>query len=823
MDWQRMDALFVVLLVSVTFVCGQQGATSPPRPEGTTTPIVFRAERGSFEAFESPGYPDEYPNSMNITWRIEARNDDDVVHLAFDHFDLERPDVNEDCSWDFVAVYDGINDLKGKFCGNVLPPEIKSSSNVLSVVFTSDFSAARAGFRARYWATSNAEENSGPEAAPSEFNEHCKHLGFDSVTFPNFYGNGSVEETLASRQWQEMVSVNSSCHPQIQLFLCSLLMPRFTESRKQLPCQSWCHEVRTSCGPSIDIDCQRLPFNATECVNLDPPEDCYYGNGANYRGKGTLPENRCLNWTSPEVFGPMVIPLWAQWADIRENYCRNYLPERGCGPPPWVSRGSTHPVKNFYRIGEHVSISCDVGYIMEEEDMWMTCTGEDTWSKEQPNCAVDHRLRLTNTLLDSKRYNPQLAPSRHMVNVTFEAAVVDIIDADEKNEDLFSSIAFKLQWKDNRLSWTHDQNGDVRELSLSRNLVWIPKVFLHRNGDARFRDFSDGTVTVTSAGIVEWDVIDVLTTTCDLDSTLFPFDSMECPVCLGIDTRVVRFDCQKSTNITRSQSVIKRFMTCGEEDAMEADEWLAGWKIDVNEGLACIKMKFDRIPTAHFCTTLSPVIILSVLMCITFVLPTDKGDRLSFGMTILLSMVVSLVFISDVLPTKGSMPVVAVLVIVYMCMMGFFVLVSVMIIRISSREKDLPPVVKKVFLRYLARLVFLGDLTKAQYGRTVLTVNEDDFEMVEGLTGKDSKPSKASEAEQGHLEVLLSLKESINDLSKAVESFGTSGQPKTTEASKDETVKTDYHQLVKVLDRLCLILYVFGWIIAIPIVRFSKA
>ncbi|XP_066290517.1 uncharacterized protein [Branchiostoma lanceolatum] len=1016
MDRRRIVALFVILLASVAFVCGQQNTTSTRPTEGATESataqsgqvILLLADREK-RRISSPGYPDNpYPNDMSITWRVAVNHSlpgDNVVHLEFDHFELEE---EPDCVWDYVAVYDGINNVKGKFCGNAMPPEIESSSNNMSVVFISDSSATFSGFSARYWANHStgalseinvalhkrasqssllrseypaeravdgntgtilyprqecthtgleyepwwkvdlgdtyvigqvtvinrgdccgerlrnfmvrvglfeeirentpcgsiysatpsdgqtidvrcAEPISGrwvsvqligredylslcevqvytatgdavtgmlpdiSQPTPPEFKAHCKdpNLDFSSVTIPNFYGHRSVEEILASRQWQEMKTANTSCHPQIRPFPCSLLIAGF---RRQdgLPCQSWCWEVRSSCSSRVingslfeAIACESLP--PTRCVNLRSPQDCYYGNGVNYRGTGTLPVEggkTCHNWT--EALGSRY--TFFDWADLRENYCRNLSPdyfsepfcvvtmdtmdghphlpetcglkpcgERGCGPPPVVRSGSRSPVQNFYKTGEKVFIRCDKGYTIEV--MWISCTGDGTWSTTELQCVVNQRLRLQNALLASGSYSRKLAPHSHEVSVVFRANLEEIIDADEKNENMFASISFRLQWMDSRLSWIPYKYGDLSELVMETTDVWIPKVYLQRNGDARFGDFPDAPVTVTSDGLVTWDIIDLVTTTCNLKPALFPFDSMECPVCLGGRTGE-RFYCNISSEeifVAEPQSNIKGFKACGEGDVDKANQWNARWTINVTEKKGCIIMKFDRIPTFHLCTTLFPAIILTLLMCITFVLPIDKGDRLSFGMTILLSMVVSLVFITDVLPAKGSMPVVAILIIVYMCMMGFFLIVTVMIIRVSSSDKNLPPLVKKVFLRYVARLVFLGDLTQRKHGHTVLKV--DDFEMMEGMKGKDSKPS---ETEPRHLlEVLLSLKDSVNNLSDAVESFAASGQPQTTKATEDEAVKTDYGQLAKVLDRLCLFLYVFGLIIAIPIVRFS--
>ncbi|XP_078607822.1 uncharacterized protein LOC144879859 [Branchiostoma floridae x Branchiostoma japonicum] len=115
----RIEAFFVILLLFVAFACGQRSATTPRSTGGATAPpaqfIVLQAERyPNLGKFSSPGFPENYPNNTNITWRIEAGNGDDVF-LMFDHFDLEGPrKLDWKCTWDYVAVYDGNNNLIGR-------------------------------------------------------------------------------------------------------------------------------------------------------------------------------------------------------------------------------------------------------------------------------------------------------------------------------------------------------------------------------------------------------------------------------------------------------------------------------------------------------------------------------------------------------------------------------------------------------------------------------------------------------------------------------------------------------------------------------------
>mgnify|MGYP002259910321 CR=1 FL=1 len=74
----------------------------------------------------------------------------DHVTLTFTHMDIEE--LNN-CGYDYVEVLDGDNAMApraGKYCGTRVPPPIVSSGMALFVIFKSDASDERGGFRAVY-------------------------------------------------------------------------------------------------------------------------------------------------------------------------------------------------------------------------------------------------------------------------------------------------------------------------------------------------------------------------------------------------------------------------------------------------------------------------------------------------------------------------------------------------------------------------------------------------------------------------------------------------------------------------------------------------
>ncbi|XP_071829747.1 tolloid-like protein 1 isoform X2 [Apostichopus japonicus] len=113
---------------------------------------ITRRERG---VIQSPNYPDYYSSNKECIWVITIRNRNRrgyQVGLRFNSFDVERHD---NCIYDYVEVRDGSDidsPLLGRFCGyTMLPDDLKSTGNTISVKFVSDSSVNKAGFSAEFF------------------------------------------------------------------------------------------------------------------------------------------------------------------------------------------------------------------------------------------------------------------------------------------------------------------------------------------------------------------------------------------------------------------------------------------------------------------------------------------------------------------------------------------------------------------------------------------------------------------------------------------------------------------------------------------------
>ncbi|XP_035658995.1 uncharacterized protein LOC118404113 [Branchiostoma floridae] len=472
--------------------------------------------------------------------------------------------------------------------------------------------------------------------------------------------------------------------------------------------------------------CDLFPSPPHVCWNPIPEknygENCYHGSGINYRGtwSKTASGADCVEWSVANVTG-------YPWANIENNYCRNpyRLARPFCkvengsdeecdvipcniavcldmGPP---DHGSRSPTKRFYNVGEKVKYTCDEGYTLDSRHTSrVRCFEGGIWQYDKPSCSVDIKGTLQDDLLDG--YSPNQAPDAETKNrtlVIFSGNVEQITDLDEKKELLVASLVIEFTWQDSRLKWKSQYYGNTKILSVPGSSIWTPTLTLKRNADPLYKLPKDVPILISTDGTVTWRVETLTSTICNADPFLFPADTMECHICFSI-------------------SAIEQTIECGGGNAcgvwsppQQEGEWNRKDKIFAEGNkTACFTVHLERIPLFHIATTVGPCVILVVLMTITFVMPIDKGDRISFGVTIQLSMVVSLVFVTEVLPVKGALPFFATLIVVCMGLMGLFLFFTMYIISLHDKEGSLSPIAKTFFLRYMARFLLLGDLTEKE-------------------------------------------------------------------------------------------------------------
>ncbi|XP_023561215.1 cubilin [Octodon degus] len=99
--------------------------------------------------FASPNYPMPYYHSSECYWWLKASHGSPFT-LTFKDFHLE---YHPNCSLDYLAVYDGpgtSSHLLNKFCGDRIPPDLRSSGDSMLLKLRTDEGQQGGGFEIQY-------------------------------------------------------------------------------------------------------------------------------------------------------------------------------------------------------------------------------------------------------------------------------------------------------------------------------------------------------------------------------------------------------------------------------------------------------------------------------------------------------------------------------------------------------------------------------------------------------------------------------------------------------------------------------------------------
>ncbi|KAI8491355.1 hypothetical protein Bbelb_309880 [Branchiostoma belcheri] len=807
------------------------------------------------------------------------------INVTFHHISINKERWRPDCPYDHIEVFDGehpegLHNFSGKFCGGVQPVAIISESYKISVLFTSEgfgellikhfnatFSAIPRGTvtcdvakwpcldqakciwlyqkcdgNIDCWDRSD-ENDCACEAIPSVVEERrvCPR-SFTKTAFPNFLRHKNASELEEAGNLEDASALKgSSCHDQIREFTCYTLLPEcLSDELTRHPCRSWCAEVRASCKdePLLEIipPCKHFPDD--NCEYGDVNDECYHGNGRNYRGKKniTVSDKVCVDWHLSAYQGERY-----KWLNLEENYCRN--PDGALRPWCYTDKARNweycdlipcsttkvafcddrvrsrsirvKPIRPRYWPGETVTYQCETGYTLSGASM-AECNQDGVWDVDSPECIENKRTQLLIDKFNRSVYSADLPPTDTGVHITLAGTINAVISLDESVPSILSDVSIELHWYDPRLSWTPSSYDDLESMTLPHIKVWTPLMSLAGSADKDFAGLPEVDVTVNHDGEVIWAFETLLETRCDLNHFLFPFDNMTCPVCLYVrSTSGEALRCPTG-NSSRHHQQRHQFdvMDCEQEVTSVSGEWYTTYSMAVDSQKGCLDIYLKRSPVQHMCTTVAPGVILSLLFCIIFFIPIDNGDRLSFGMAILLSMFVTLLVISEVLPRSSEIPFFGILNIVAIVLMGFFMLVTTVLINLHARDGEIPAWMRSFFLRGCSRILLLGDLTKQSETDVdeekanvphVCQTNESDLEA-DALKDQDTgmpyeEPSTAHGIAQEMSKTVNALKESILLLK---------------EMAEDEPGKrNEWMMLTRVLDRICVVLYV-GGIIFLP-------
>ncbi|UYV83052.1 nAChRb1 [Cordylochernes scorpioides] len=329
-------------------------------------------------------------------------------------------------------------------------------------------------------------------------------------------------------------------------------------------------------------------------------------------------------------------------------------------------------------------------------------------------CSEDEERLVRDLFRD---YNKLIRPVEMMnktVEVEFGLSFIQLINVNEKNQIMTSNVWLQLMWNDYQLTWDEADYGGIAVLRLPPDKVWKPDIVLFNNADGNYEVRYKSNVLIYPNGMVMWVPPAIYQSSCTIDVTYFPFDQQKCVMKFG------------SWTFNGDQVSLK---LSGDNKWVDlSDYWKSGtWDIvEVPAYLNILNNTKYGKPTEtdisfyitirrktlfYTVNLILPTVLISFLCILVFYLPAEAGEKVTLGISILLSLVVFLLLVSKILPpTSLVLPLIAKYLLFTFLMNAFSILVTVIIINWNfrgPRTHRMPNWIRKVFLKYLPIILFM--------------------------------------------------------------------------------------------------------------------
>lgn len=225
--------------------------------------------------------------------------------------------------------------------------------------------------------------------------------------------------------------------------------------------------------------------------------------------------------------------------------------------------------------------------------------------------------------------------------------LVSIQDFDERESKFTVTGVLQCFWMDEVFTWDPDDYGGVEYLQVDSSYIWMPKLTLANPVNDLQKMFDDWQlVYIQHTGSVVFQGGGVFSVSCDLDVTYYPWDNQYCELWFMIWG-------YSSNQIHIIQYFDKLMFTFYTGHGM----WtVTGSKTHVVEdaSIAAFGIHLERQPRFILVNVLSPIIIMSFLNVLIFLIPSESGERISYSITVLLAIAVFLTLIGEHLPKTSD-------------------------------------------------------------------------------------------------------------------------------------------------------------------------
>ncbi|XP_061621645.1 neuronal acetylcholine receptor subunit alpha-3-like [Phyllopteryx taeniolatus] len=312
------------------------------------------------------------------------------------------------------------------------------------------------------------------------------------------------------------------------------------------------------------------------------------------------------------------------------------------------------------------------------------------------------------------KYNQYIRPVQNVsepVVVQFEVSMSQLVKVDEVNQIMETNLWLRHIWNDYKLKWNPKDFGGVEFIRVPSNRIWKPDIVLYNNAVGDFQVDDKTKALLRYNGEITWIPPAIFKSSCKIDVTYFPFDYQNCTMKFGSWT----YDKAKIDLVLIGSTInLKDFWESGEWMIIDAP----GYKHDIKYN-CCEEIYTDityslyirRLPLFYTINMIIPCLLISFLTVLVFYLPSDCGEKVTLCISVLLSLTVFLLVITETIPsTSLVIPLIGEYLLFTMIFVTLSIVITVFVLNVHYRTPKthtMPQWVRGVFLGLLPKVMFM--------------------------------------------------------------------------------------------------------------------
>ena len=263
-------------------------------------------------------------------------------------------------------------------------------------------------------------------------------------------------------------------------------------------------------------------------------------------------------------------------------------------------------------------------------------------------------------------------------------------ELDERRQILHATNWLAVHWTDFNMRWNPEHFGGIKSAILPLIKLWNPDLCFVNDvmNDKCIKVKDEERVSINSSGYLTWWISKDVRTQCDVNIERFPFDEQNCSIDIGTWYSSDEFVRLRSKD---PKVYLGNYKPGGEWVAV--DSWITYQTIS-NFNFTKIQfwIRLKRQPLFNLYYVLLPVVLLSALHVVCFVLPIETGEKVGLAVAIFLSFSVFISMIQNNMPRQSNHHFrLGVYMTTELVMSGLTIVMQVFVLRLYHRKAKQAP------------------------------------------------------------------------------------------------------------------------------------